>query len=243
MTAIPIPTGLLMAVVVVVSACGPASDLVERPAQPRDGLPPVSDSPPSAQSPTAGSSAGRALADLETLEVKGRAPKTGYERSRFGRAWDDAVDVVYGRNGCRTREDILRRDLVDISFHADGCRVLTGTLHDPYTGMTVPFTRGEDTSALVQIDHVVALSDAWQKGAATWDTRRRTDFANDPRNLQAVTGRVNQSKGDGDAATWLPPNKSYRCTYVGRQIEVKKTYGLWVTPAERDAMRRVLGSC
>ncbi|WP_439033056.1 HNH endonuclease family protein [Gordonia terrae] len=227
-----------MVVLVVVSACGPAPDLVERPAAPR------ADAPSGAASPSgAGPGAGRALVDLENLEVKGRAPKTGYERSRFGRAWDDAVDVVYGRNGCRTREDILRRDLVDISFHADGCRVLTGTLHDPYTGMTLPFRRGEDTSALVQIDHVVALSDAWQKGAATWDTRRRTDFANDPRNLQAVTGTVNQSKGDGDAATWLPPNKSYRCAYVGRQVEVKKIYGLWVTPAEHDAMRRVLASC
>ena len=102
---------------------------------------------------------------------------------------------------------------------------------------------GEDTSALVQIDHVVALSDAWQKGAAGWTAVKRIEFANDPRNLQAVSGAVNQQKSDGDAATWLPPNKSYRCTYVSRQIEVKKSYGLWVTPAERDAMSRVLASC
>ena len=186
---------------------------------------------------------GRASSDLASLQVKGRAPKTGYERSRFGRAWDDAVDVQFGRNGCRTREDILRRDLTGITFHTDGCRVVAGTLADPYTGTTIPFTRGQETSALVQIDHVVALSDAWQKGAAGWTTRKRVEFANDPRNLQAVSGAVNQRKSDGDAATWLPPNKSYRCTYVSRQIEVKKLYGLWVTPAERDAMSRVLASC
>ncbi|MDH3009023.1 MULTISPECIES: HNH endonuclease family protein [Gordonia] len=185
----------------------------------------------------------RAHADLDSLAVKGRAPKTGYSRSEFGSAWDDAVDVEFGRNGCRTREDILRRDLVDVTLHADGCRVLSGTLVDAYSGTTLPFTRGQDTSALVQIDHVVALSDAWQKGAAQWDARRRLEFANDPRNLQAVDGTVNQRKGAGDAATWLPPNKAYRCTYVSRQIEVKKAYGLWVTAAERDAMSRVLSDC
>ncbi|WP_244971621.1 HNH endonuclease family protein [Gordonia rubripertincta] len=185
----------------------------------------------------------RALVDLDSLPVKGRAPKTGYSRSEFGTAWDDAVDVQFGRNGCRTREDILRRDLVDVTLHADGCRVISGTLVDAYSGTTLPFTRGQDTSALVQIDHVVALSDAWQKGAAQWDARRRLAFANDPRNLQAVDGTVNQRKGAGDAATWLPPNTAYRCTYVSRQIEVKKAYGLWVTAAERDAMSRVLSDC
>ncbi|MFE0751442.1 HNH endonuclease family protein [Gordonia sp. NPDC058843] len=204
---------------------------------------PPSSPPPVPVPRTPPPAAERALTDLASLQVKGRAPKTGYARARFGKAWDDAVDVEFGRNGCRTREDILRRDLTGITFHADGCRVLAGTLADPYTGTTIPFTRGEDTSALVQIDHVVAMSDAWQKGAAGWTAVKRIEFANDPRNLQAVSGTVNQRKGAGDAATWLPPNKAYRCTYVGRQIEVKKSYGLWVTPAERDAMRRVLASC
>lgn len=244
-------SGVLAAVPVAVALVScvdvePAPGL-ERPSSERTQSMPSTTGP---SSPPAGVSpdmpppaAGREQADLASLQVKGRAPKTGYERSRFGRAWDDAVDVQYGRNGCRTREDILRRDLTGITFHADGCRVLAGTLADPYTGTTMPFTRGEDTSALVQIDHVVALSDAWQKGAAGWTAVKRIEFANDPRNLQAVSGAVNQQKSDGDAATWLPPNKSYRCTYVSRQIEVKKSYGLWVTPAERDAISRVLASC
>ncbi|WP_315969739.1 HNH endonuclease family protein [Cellulomonas timonensis] len=176
---------------------------------------------------------------LDGLAVKGRAPKTGYERSAFGQAWAD-VD----RNGCDTRNDILRRDLADLTFKADtdGCTVLTGTLTDPYGGAVIAFERGERSSE-VQIDHVVALSDAWQKGAQQWTTEVRTAFANDPANLLAVDGPLNQQKGAGDAATWLPPLKGYRCVYVVRQIRVKSAYGLWVTQAEHDAMGRELDRC
>src|SRR5690606_32351751 len=95
----------------------------------------------------------------------------------------------------------------------------------------------------VQIDHVVALSDAWQKGAQGWDAQTMREFGNDPLNLLAVDGRLNGQKGDGDAATWLPPNKRFRCEYVARQITVKHTYALWVTQAEHDAMARVLADC
>jgi len=183
---------------------------------------------------------GTALAALATLPVKGRAPKTGYDRDLFGQAWAD-VD----RNGCDTRNDVLRRDLVDVVLDArtGGCVVLTGLLADPYTGETVPFTRGVETSAEVQVDHVVALSDAWQKGAQQWDAATREAFANDPLNLLAVDGPTNAAKGDGDAATWLPPQRSVRCSYVARQVAVKAAYGAWVTSAERDAVARVLGDC
>ncbi len=147
---------------------------------------------------------GTALAALATLEVKGRAPRTGYDRDQFGPAWAD-VD----RNGCDTRNDVLARDLTDETFEpgTHDCVVLTGTLVDPYTATTVAFQRGNVTSTAVQIDHVVALSDAWQKGAQQLDTATRQRFANDPLNLLAVDGPTNQAKGDGDAATWLPPNK------------------------------------
>nr|WP_169888541.1 DUF1524 domain-containing protein [Rhodococcus tukisamuensis] len=186
-----------------------------------------------------------ALATLGTLPVKGRAPKTGYDRALFGQAWSDDVTVDGGHNGCDTRNDILRRDLTAVALKpgSNGCTVLTGTLADVYTGTTVDFTRGQDTSRAVEIDHVVALSDSWQKGAQQLDEPTRRNFANDPRNLQAVDGPTNQRKSDGDAATWLPPNKAYRCTYVARQVEVKAAYGLWVTEAERDAIARVLGDC
>ncbi|MBD5785071.1 DUF1524 domain-containing protein [Cellulosimicrobium terreum] len=190
--------------------------------------------------PVRDAAAGTALAYLADLDVKGRAPKTGYERDDYGQAWAD-VD----RNGCDTRNDILRRDLDDITVKAGtrGCVVLTGDFDDPYGGRSIAFQRGQGTSEEVQIDHVVALSDSWQKGAQQWDDAKREKFANDPLNLLASDGPLNQQKGDGDAATWLPPNTSFRCDYVARQVAVKSTYGLWVTSAERDAIERVLVTC
>ena len=176
---------------------------------------------------------------LETLPVKGRAPKTGYERSLFGPTWAD-VD----QNGCDTRNDILNRDLTDITYvNSVPCTVKTGVLADPYTGTVIDFLRGTTTSSAVQIDHVVALSDAWQKGAQQLTAERRTAFANDPLNLQATDGPTNQQKGDGDAATWLPPAKGFRCEYVARQVSVKARYSLWVTQAEHDAIAGVLAAC
>ncbi|PQM48646.1 hypothetical protein C1Y40_01128 [Mycobacterium talmoniae] len=190
----------------------------------------------------AGGADNEALAALDSLPIKGRAPKTGYDRGLFGEAWSDDVTVADGHNGCDTRNDILRRDLVDVQLKpgTNGCVVLSGTLHDPYTGTVIAFQRGRGTSRAVQIDHIVALSDAWQKGAQGWDEATRRNFANDPANLQATDGPINEQKEDGDAATWLPPNKSYRCTYVTRIVTVKAAYGLWVTQAEHDAIARIL---
>ncbi|MFJ5693310.1 DUF1524 domain-containing protein [Arthrobacter sp. NPDC093125] len=176
---------------------------------------------------------------MATLPIKGRAPKTGYDRDLFGQAWSD-VD----RNGCDTRNDTLKRDLTSITFtNTVPCKVQTGILADPYTGTTISFLRGAATSSDVQIDHVVALSDAWQKGAQQLTLEQRTAFANEPLNLQATDGPTNMKKGDGDAATWLPPNKGFRCEYVARQIVVKATYTLWVTQAEHDAMADILADC
>ncbi len=95
----------------------------------------------------------------------------------------------------------------------------------------------------MQIDHVVALSNAWQTGAQKLSKTTRTELANDPYNLLAVDGPANQQKSDGDAATWLPSNKSFRCEYVARQIGVKHKYSLWVTQSEKNAMSNVLSAC
>ena len=181
-----------------------------------------------------------AVAVLETLSVKGRAPKTGYERSQFGPAWSD-VD----RNGCDTRNDILYRDLTSktFKFGTQNCVVLTGVLSDPYSGEKISFVRGVGSSMDVQIDHVVALSNAWQTGAFKLDYDKRIALANDPMNLLAVKGRLNSQKGDGDAATWLPPRKDIRCAYVAQQIVVKAKYKLWVTSAEKAAMVALLDRC
>ncbi|MCW2706151.1 MAG: uncharacterized protein JWQ37_4146 [Blastococcus sp.] len=181
-----------------------------------------------------------ALAALAAVEAKGRAPRTGYDRDLFGSGWVDT-----NRNGCDTRNDVLARDLTGEAFKpgTHDCVVVTGTLADPYSGRMIAFQRGQGTSEAVQIDHVVALSDAWQKGAQSWDAARRTAFANDPLNLLAVDGPLNMAKGDGDAATWLPPNRAYRCAYVARQVAVKVSYGLWMTQAEKNAVATVLSSC
>ena len=177
---------------------------------------------------------------LESLAVKGRAPKTGYARAQFGQTWADV-----NRNGCDTRNDILQRDLTNLSFRAGtrDCVVESGKLVDPYSGITINFIKGVKSSMEVQIDHVVALSNAWQTGAFKLTFEKRTQFANDPDNLLAVQGRLNSQKGDGDAATWLPPLKSYRCTYVTKQIAVKAKYGLWVTAPEKAAMKSILAKC
>lgn len=183
---------------------------------------------------------GEARKKLAGLSVKGRAPRTGFEREKFGPAWAD-VD----RNGCDTRNDILKRDLRDEEFKpgTHDCIVLSGVLEDPYSGKSITFKRGQDTSSAVQIDHLVPLSDAWQKGAQQWTAAKRKEFANDPLNLLAVDGPLNGQKSDSDAATWLPPRRSYRCAYIARQVEVKAKYEVWVTSAEKDAMERILDSC
>jgi hypothetical protein len=201
---------------------------------------PPPESPGTDVDPTGDAQPATAQAALADLEVKGRAPRTGYERDLFGPGWGDP-----DRNGCDARNDVLARDLTGETFKPGtrDCVVATGTLADPYSGTTIAFRRGQDTSDDVQIDHVVAVSDAWQKGAQGWDADRRVAFYSDPLNLLAVDGGLNQQKGDGDAATWLPPNRAYRCDYVARQIAVKAAYGLWVTSAERDAMTRVLEPC
>lgn len=178
-----------------------------------------------------------ALTALATIPIKGRAPKTGYDRDLFASDWDYSF-------GCDMRNKILRRDFVEFQFRSDSsCVIATGVLLDPYTGQTINFVRGVGTSNEVQIDHVVAVSDAWQKGAQQLSSAQRYAFYNDPLNLLAVSGSANAQKSDSDAASWLPSNKAYRCAYVARQVAVKISYNLWVTQAEYDAISRVLRDC
>lgn len=180
---------------------------------------------------------------LATLEIRSSAPMAGYDRDLFGSAWTDNVRVAGGNNGCDTRNDILQRDLSNVVIRPGtrDCLVESGTFEDPFSGERINFVRGR--GALVDIDHVVPLADAWAKGAQSWDEATRRDFANDPINLLAVDAGLNRQKGAADAATWLPPNQDFRCDYITRQIEVKATYGLWVTRAEHTAMAKVLTRC
>lgn len=190
---------------------------------------------PTLQESPGGRASGDAIEALNKLAVKGRAAKTGYARTQFGDGWASV-------NGCDTRNIILSRDLKNAVVDNE-CKVVSGRLDDPYTGESIEFKRGASTSDDVQIDHVVALSDAWQKGAQQLSVEERKQLANDPLELLAVDGPANMQKSDGDAATWLPSNKAFRCQYVARQIAVKKKYNLWVTVAEKDAIKRVLVAC
>ncbi len=177
-----------------------------------------------------------AIEGLNSLQVKGRAAKTGYSRSQFPH-WSDP-----DRNGCDARNDTLKRDLTNITYKVGtrDCKVMAGQLLDPFSGQALIFTSEKST---VDIDHVVALSNAWQTGAAYFDKTKRSQIANDPLNLLAVDAKLNRQKGDADAATWLPPAKSYRCEYVARQIAVKIKYSLWLTAPEKSAMSKILASC
>lgn len=199
--------------------------------------------PASASLATGAPSNAAVLAALDQLPVKGRAPKTGYSRARFQTSpsvdWADPDG-----NRCDTRNDVLRRDLEpDVLVPRSRCLVAGGTLADPYTGKTIVFVRGRTTSDDVQIDHVVALSNAWQTGAQQLTPAERVALANDPLELLAVDGPTNGAKGDGDAATWLPPNRGAWCDYVARQIAVKAKYRLWVTQPEHDRMADVMKGC
>ena len=192
----------------------------------------------SVSAPKPSATAQSAIAALGKLAVKGRAPKTGYSRDLFSDGWADQP------GGCDSRNFILKRDLTRITWRSgDYCIVASGVLADPYTGKKINFVRGVKTSLAVQIDHVVAVSDAWQKGAQQATYAVRNKFYNDPLNLLAVDGPTNGSKSDSDAASWLPPNKAYRCSYVARQVAVKLKYKLWVTKAEKVAIAGVLAKC
>lgn len=227
-------TGLALVAVAVIAAVGWAwaRDWQAQPARP----PAPSAAPPNPEYDTA-----RRL--LEALPVKGWDRQQDFKRYRFGERWSDDVDVEFGHNGCNTRDDILRRDLVDVALRRGTCLVQRGTLHDAYTGRTIGFVRGPDTSEAVQVDHLVALADAWYKGARSWNDAQRRNFANDPRNLLAVSAQANFDKAFRDAASWLPPNVAYRCEFVASQVAVKASYRLWVSANEKTAMHQVLRRC
>lgn len=195
---------------------------------------------PDAAKITGGYTATGSAADtLNKLTVDDNQSSSGYDRDSFGFRTTDTDG-----NGCDVREDVLARDLTDIRYKTAGsCTVQSGTLDDPYTAQTIHFVRGRTTSSKVQIDHVVALENAWQSGARDWSTMQRHEFGNDPYNLLAVDGPANQEKGSASAAYWLPSNSAYRCDYVARQIGVKDKYQLTVTSQEKDAMLAVLHTC
>ncbi|GLX22572.1 HNH endonuclease family protein [Streptomyces lavendulae] len=222
--------GLVLAGAVAASACGPLTV----PGSTADAAP--------AHAPAA-AGGGAALSQLNALSVRAQTPLTGYSRDAFGPAWSDAGTVEMSRNSCPTRQDVLARDLEDVVRAEDGCTVLSGVLHDRYTGRTIDFKRGPRTSTAVQIDHIVPLALGWQSGARELSAEQRLNYANDPENLIATDGPTNAGKGAKDAAAWMPPRVEAHCWYATAQVRVKTKYRLSVTPAEKSALRTALESC
>ncbi len=180
-----------------------------------------------------------ARSELAALPQAELSPEVAYDRTAdFGRPW---VDV--DGNGCDTRNDVLRRDLADVRLleAGNGCLVAAGTLADPYTGATILFSRSAATA--VQIDHLIPLHAAWQLGAWRWTPARRLSFANDPRELIAVSGPANLDKGDALADRWRPPNKTIWCPYAIDSVGVHVDYALGVTAGERQALGDMLDRC
>ncbi|WP_282838000.1 HNH endonuclease family protein [Microbacterium flavum] len=179
-------------------------------------------------------------ATLEQLPEDTTEETTGqYDRDYFGQRWAD-ID----RNGCDTRNDELAAWMSSVTFkpQTNDCVVLHGVLDDPYTGLTISFTRGQGTSEAVQIDHLWPLAAAWQRGADRWSDQKRLEFANDPLNLTPVDGPTNQSKSDS-GPEWFPPNRGYRCTYAARLVLVAATYGIELTSVDRATLHSALTDC
>jgi len=175
-----------------------------------------------------------------------RIHRYDYRRAAFGDAWDDDSDAPGGHNGCDTRDDILDRDLVDktyVSIKRCPNAVATGTLHDPYTNVTIAFQRGAKVGESVQIDHIVPLAYAWDMGGYAWPDPERLRFANDPANLLAVQGQANQDKGDSPPARWMPPNAAFACQYAMQFIAVMRGYALPLDQASADVLRQAAGTC
>jgi Protein of unknown function (DUF1524) len=198
-----------------------------------------------------------AQADIPTLapgtdvlagmaEVPARTRGYDYRRAAFGESWTDDNTAPGGHNGCDTRNDILDRDLIEktyVSIKRCPNAVATGTLHDPYTNDVIAFMRGNQTGAAVQIEHIVPLAYAWDLGARNWPDDMRVRFANDPANLLAIGGQVNQDKGDKEPAAWMPPNTAFHCQYAMQFIAVLRGYGLPVDAPSAVVLREAGETC
>ncbi len=179
-------------------------------------------------------------------EVPARIRSYEYRRDGFGVTWTDDNPAPGGHNGCDTRNDILDRDLADktyVSIKRCPNAVAIGTLHDPYTNAMVPFVRGAQVGAAVQIDHIVPLALAWDLGARNWTDDIRLRFANDPANLIAVDGPANQDKGDHEPAMWMPPNHAFWCQYAVQFAAVLRGYGLPVDAPSATVLRDAAATC
>jgi hypothetical protein len=170
---------------------------------------------------------------LERLVV---APEhlDGYERDLFPHWTDDDGD------GCNTRYEVLLAEAVVAPTIVEGCDLFGGSWLSPYDGVAI------DGAVNVQIDHLVALAEAWYSGAHAWTTPRRERFANDlgvSWALVAVSPEVNEAKAESDPAEWLPPDASAQCPYLSAWIGVKLRWSLAVDAREKRALDALVPHC
>jgi hypothetical protein len=172
---------------------------------------------------------------VDDLRVAPEGRRDGFDRDLFPH-WVDADG-----DGCDTRDEVLLAES-RTAPHVDPtrCLVVRGDWLSTYDGYSTP-----DPTEL-EVDHVVALAEAWDSGASAWDEDRRTAFANDLGEggaLQAVTAAMNQSKGDKDPAEWQPPNRDAWCGYAASWVRVKVRWDLTADEAEVRALRNMLDGC
>ncbi|KAI0076687.1 hypothetical protein K474DRAFT_1662736 [Panus rudis PR-1116 ss-1] len=178
--------------------------------------------------PIAASTARTYLSEL-TVATPSNSP--AYSRDQF-KTWD----IISGT--CDTRETVLKRDGTNVVTDSS-CKATSGHWVSPYDGVAT------DLASDLDIDHVVPLKEAWISGARSWTAAQREAFANDLTRPQlvAVTDNLNQSKGDRDPASWVPPLASFRCTYARAWVQVKHFYDLTVDSAEKSALQDLLSGC
>jgi hypothetical protein len=179
--------------------------------------------------------AGDPTAVLAGLRVAPEGARTGYDRDLF-KHWTDADG-----DRCNTREEVLiaeSRSTAQVDPY--GCTVVAGDWISLYDGLT--FTEPGE----LDIDHVVALAEAWDSGASGWDATRRERYANDldhPQALRAVSASSNRSKSDLDPGQWKPTRESAWCEYARDWVTVKKAWDLSADQNEVDDLRVMLRTC
>ena len=147
------------------------------------------------------------------LPVCEEGPRVGYDRDAFGSAYSSLEDEII-----------------------DGLPKSGGQVYTPYT--CTLFDILADGTAATDIEHIVALAEAYDSGLA--ESQFRT-FAGDIDHLTIADPTVNRSqKADRDAGEWGPPRN--RGWFAARVVAVKRKYGLSVNPAERDVLQAMLNS-
>jgi hypothetical protein len=152
--------------------------------------------------------------------------------------------ITSTKNTCWTvREEVLVRDALEVRLSADGCRVVGGRWHDPYTGEEVAAQTARQVSERLHIDHVISLKEAFDRGGSTWTREHRRAYANDtrwPGHLVTASAKSNAAKGDRDPTAWVP--RTGRCGYGVRRAVVAYLWDI-PAPAERAAITELLATC